>query len=244
MRLGRRAALPSPRPSCAGRGQAWRLQIRWAMADLVLVAALSAGFLGQALALCGIAGLTGEAAALTVAAFCALATTAPVFSRRLAPCHEMGVAMLSLGGLGMTLGWWVDLGCPGAGAAALAPCHAAASDGSLGSVLRLGSWMNVGMLVLGLPAMAVALRRGEGFAWRSWTGGGLLALSAPAMLAGMIAGCVVARALGGPLALPAGGTRVFEWAGMNAGMLAAMPPAHALAHALARRRTSRLAHAA
>lgn len=213
------------------------------MADFAVVALYAAGLLGQSVALCRIAGLAGDDAALVVAAFVAVATTAPVFWRRLAPCHEMGLAMLAVGGLGMTLGWWVDLGCPGAGAAAV-PCHEAASGTMPGAHLHLLSWMNAGMLALGLPAMGLALRREDGFAWRAWSGGGMLLLSAPAMVAGMLAGSIVAGIASATFSLPPTGARLLDWAAMNGGMLAAMPPAHALAHALGRRGAARARPAA
>jgi hypothetical protein len=95
--------------------------------------------------------------------------------------------------------------------------------------------MNAGMLLLGLPAMTLALPPERRGAWRTWRRGGLLALGAPAMVVGMLAGSLAASLLASALGLPAEAARLADWAAMNVGMLAAMPPAHTLADYLSRR---------
>jgi hypothetical protein len=138
-----------------------------------------------------------------------------------------GTAMLALGGLGMTLGWWADLGFASAAqlaAHARAPadpawCRAPAGLALLAGLPGLGhavSWMNAGMLALGLPAAAAARRAGHAHAH-----GGLATLGcAAAMVAGMTAGSHGAARLAA--ALSPGAAVVLDYAAMTIGMAAGM----------------------
>jgi hypothetical protein len=130
-------------------------------------------------------------------------------------------AMLALGGLGMTLGWWADQGFRSAAAAAPhAPaaldtlwCRTPlAGDAWLGHLL---SWMNAGMLALGLPASALARR-----SRRCAHDAGASVACALAMIAGMTAGSYAAARLAAPLAPPI--AVLGDWLGMTLGMLAGM----------------------
>jgi hypothetical protein len=115
---------------------------------------------------------------------------------------DMPLAMLTLGGLGMTLGWWQDLRESGGW------CE----SGALHPVV---SWMNAGMLAFGLPAMRWLHREG---APTCSTGAFLLA--APWMMLGMRLGSRL-----GHLAAPSLSTEhavLADYALMNAGMLLGM----------------------
>jgi hypothetical protein len=178
----------------------------------------------QVALLARIAGLDagGVAAAVAIGAI-GTAMLVPAALRR-AP--EAAV-MLTAGGLGMTAGWWADLGFTTAAAVAaharepldLVWCRSPAGPASLASLpgLRHISWMNLGMLALGMPAVAAARRRGgrddaHGIA--------ALIACAAAMSTGMSAGTRAAAALAP--ALGASGVVVVDWALMSVGMLAGM----------------------
>jgi len=188
---------------------------------VVLTIALSAQ-----LALLGwIAGLgaTGASAGALVGA--AIGASCGGVALRRAPIFA---AMLAFGGLGMTLGWWADLGFRSAAevsAHARAPfdllwCRSAPGPASLAGLPGLGhvfSWMNAGMLALGMPAVALVRRR-AGCAHRD--GFAATALCAAAMALGMLAGSVAAGVVAAQLA-PAQ-IVIADWALMSVGMLAGM----------------------
>jgi hypothetical protein len=123
------------------------------------------------------------------------------------------VAMLALGGFGMTLGWWVDLGA--GSAAAVAPVDTVWCRSSQAH-LGVCSWMNAGMLAFGLPAVVAAQRR------RGLCGhrGPALLLCGAGMTVGMSAGSALAARLAGSLG--PGAFVPVHFALMTAGMLAAM----------------------
>jgi hypothetical protein len=157
--------------------------------------------LGQGLLLSRIAGLSpsGPSGVLVAALVGALMLLAGF--RFLPRRFDMLLAMLTVGGFGMTLGWWNDLRSAGGWCDSDAP-------------LALFSWMNLGMLAAGLPAMRW-LRRGcvPGLTLRSF-------LAPPCMVLGMRLGCWVAR-LAAP-SLSNEGTILLEYALMLAGMLLGM----------------------
>ena len=117
--------------------------------------AIGLGVIGQAAVLARIAGLAGSSAALLVVT----AAAASVLVMRAAP---RTASMIAWGGLGMTLGWWADLGFQSA--ADVARFHGidalwcrTPAIGAFGHELpgfgHLASWMNVGMIVFGTPAV-------------------------------------------------------------------------------------------
>jgi hypothetical protein len=120
---------------------------------------------------------------------------------------DMAFGMLTLGNLGMLLGWWADLG--------FAPVVCAQCCSCADPLARPGMW--AGMLLAANAAMLFLARRpaprGGDHIVAMYTGGNL------GMLAGMWAGGAAAAGLA-PADL-AGGF-VLHFAGMTAGMLAGM----------------------
>ena len=138
------------------------------------------------------------------------------------------LAMLAFGGLGMTLGWWADLGLrSGAELAAHARepvdllwCRSGAGPAALSGVPSLGhlfSWMNAGMLAFGFPAVVRARRRARS---EPDHGACAHALCAVAMVFGMAAGSLAAAAIA--VRLTPCEVVLADWLFMSAGMLAAM----------------------
>lgn len=187
-----------------------------ALGSVCFAAAVAQGGL-----LFGFAGFdaAGVAAGALMAAGLACAAGPGSFAR--APAT---VAMLAIGGLGMLLGWWADLGFrTGAefAAHARAPidsiwCRSTGAGAELSSLPGLGlvvSWMDLGMLAFGVPAsLAAATHR------RSGAAGALVC--GVAMIAGMRVGCHAAAVVGASLPPPL--AVLAEWAGMMAGMAIAM----------------------
>jgi len=91
---------------------------------------------------------------------------------------QMLFPMLTLGGLGMALGWWADSGF--ASAVGHACCRARAP---LDPLPR--SWMDFGMLALGLPAMYLLRYRSTPFSLRRWCCVAPLVFGTPGMIVGM-----------------------------------------------------------
>jgi hypothetical protein len=185
---------------------------------------IEAATIAQVALLAWIAGLgaSGVAAAVAIGAIGA-ATLIPAALRRV----PEATVMLAAGGLGMTAGWWADLGFTTAAAVAaharepldLVWCKSPAGPASLASLpgLRHISWMNLGMLALGMPAVAAARRRASrGDAHGIPT----LIACAAAMSIGMYAGSRGAAAIAPALGAP--GVVIADWALMIVGMLAGM----------------------
>jgi hypothetical protein len=106
----------------------------------------------EAALLAHVAGLGGAAAAAFGFATCGLALSARAWPATF--------EAFALGGLGMTVGWWADLGFVSLAPSALPPAlPAEAWCGSAGALagVQLVSWMNGGML-LGTAAAALASR--------------------------------------------------------------------------------------
>ena len=184
-----------------------RLEISIAVA-LSAQTAVLAGLMGAGSEATSLAGLLGAVVA---------AVGIPLLSRR----RPEPTAMFAIGGLGMVLGWWADLGFQSAAEAA--PHAAAALDtiwcrSPLGDETGSGhllSWMNAGMLAFGLPASAVAHRLSP-----SAHEPGTSFSCALAMIAGMTAGSFVASRLA--LSLEPAQAVLVDWLGMMVGMLAGM----------------------
>ena len=132
------------------------------------------GMIGQAVLLIIIARLGAVSSLAVLLAFGLLTWVALRWWHRMPHWMDMTFAMVTLGGFGMNLGWWADLGfqdavtpavvggrqaaaggCPGAGDASTvgpAPC-------GCHSTRSVWNWMNFGMLLLGVPAMFWACYR-------------------------------------------------------------------------------------
>jgi len=168
------------------------------------------GVVGQAVVVARIAGL-GVAAALPLVA---AAAAGAILVARSSPAAAW---MIGWGGLGMTLGWWADLGFRTArevaqhGGLEAIWCRAPALESAAHAVPGFGhlaSWMNAGMLLFGIPA---ALR---------WMRPALLLRCTIGMLLGMSAGSQLAAAVAGRWD-PAAAV-IVDYAAMSAGMLAGM----------------------
>lgn len=162
---------------------------------------------GQVAVAALLAGLSAPFVATACALGAALGATVARPALRRAPA---AVAMLALGGLGMTLGWWVDLAL--AGTAIPLDTLWCRSSGA-GAAGHFVSWMNAGMLALGLPAAHLA-QRDHGH------GGSAALACALAMLAGMSAGSWLAARLA-PALGPSAAVAV-DYAAMLLGMVAGM----------------------
>ena len=128
------------------------------------------------------------------------------------------LGMLTLGGFGMAIGWWADLDF-NTGFAATCPC--VAPDG-----LQFLTWMNGGMLMLGVPAMYLLRHTWQRFEWRRWCCGGMLVFGVPGMLLGMLTASTLLH--GANLALDPSALVVLDMAGMLFGMAIGMLVPHAL----------------
>jgi hypothetical protein len=174
---------------------------------------------GQVAVAAMLAGLTAPFVAAACALGAALGATVARSALRRAPA---AAAMLALGGLGMTLGWWADLALAGTPVSLDTLWCRSSGAGAAG---HLASWMNAGMLALGLPAARLA-QRDHGH------GGGAALTCALTMLAGMSAGTWLAARLAPGLG-PSAAVAV-DYAAMLLGMVAGMAVAEGV---LALRRT-------
>ncbi|MCZ7648792.1 MAG: heavy metal translocating P-type ATPase [Planctomycetota bacterium] len=169
---------------------------------------------GQAAILALLANLDAPAALALCGAALALGWALLEFWPRFPAWADMTFGMLTVGGLGMAFGWWVDLdfGPAIAGCA----CHARAGLPEL-----LGSWMNGLMLLLGVPAMFWLRHTSVPFEWRRFCCAGMLLIGVPAMVFGMRAGGQVSSLFteSVPLALRVLSDHILMLAGMAAGML-------------------------
>jgi hypothetical protein len=170
--------------------------------------------------LLGLAGF--DAAGIAAGALVAAGLACALGPRALARAPAT-VAMVSIGGLGMLLGWWADLGFrTGAAFAEHARmpidtiwCRAPAGPAALAGLPALGiaSWMDLGMLAFGVPASLAA-----GGHRRGGTTSALVC--GVAMLVGMRVGCHAASSLGASFAPPL--AVLVDYAGMMGGMAIAM----------------------
>ncbi len=205
------AALPLQRPDVM-RGIQTVQMLAWAGGGVVLAAIAGLGLLETA-ALLMLFAVSGG----WIVSQCG----------KLPPWADMTWSMVALGGFGMNLGWWADLGFTGGAAAAGACACCAAADG--GPVALL-SWMNAGMLALGVPAMFLLRYRPQPWSWRKWCCSGMLFIGVPGMVVGMGIGssAAVTWLSGAEPALAQLGHYLLMMAGMVVGML--LP--HALGYAV------------
>jgi hypothetical protein len=197
-------------------------------------AAHAVGLIGQGLILLALAQLGGAGGSVAVV-LCGIAALAIVrYANRLPAWLDMTIAMVSLGGLGMNLGWWMDLSFdPAVRAGTVMACCMLDKTIDATTLQASSHWMYWLMLLLGVPAMYL-LRRGPiVFDWRRWCCGGMLLLGVPGMCFGMWAGAQLASHFD----TFAGETQVvLSYLLMMAGMVAGMLVPHALELALPRRR--------
>jgi hypothetical protein len=122
--------------------------------------AIGLGVIGQAVVLARIAGLAADGSV-------ALVVAAVVLAVALARAAPRTASMIAWGGFGMTLGWWADLGFQSA--TEVARFHGidalwcrtpaiGAFGHELPGVGHLASWMNVGMILFGTPAVIRCVR--------------------------------------------------------------------------------------
>ena len=177
----------------------------------------------------------GLGAGLAVLAICAMAALLTIRLRAKLPAWaDMTVAMLSIGGLGMNLGWWMDLHFSPAiqNGMVMACCMVRKTMEATGAEAS-SHWMYWLMLTAGVPAMYILRtgRAGAGaggpiyFNWRSWCCTGMLLLGVPGMCFGMWSGAQLAMRLEN---LPGQLQVVVAYALMMAGMCAGMLVPHAL----------------
>ena len=196
-RARRRASLTR-----AGRIPLPATRTRTAARGITLKKALHAlGMAGQALLLIIIARL-GLASSLAVVVGFALVTWVALRGwHRMPSWLDMTFAMVTIGGFGMNLGWWADLGFQD-GVVGQGPSEAVACSDNMacGHVphpcsacqgLGIATWMNLGMLALGVPAMFWARHQHVPWSWRRWCCSGMLLLGVPGMVLGMMAGSIL-----------------------------------------------------
>ncbi len=132
---------------------------------------------------------------------------------------DMTFSMVAVGGVGMNLGWWADLGFRSAGPGAMGCCQSA--GGLLGA-----PWMYVGMVALGTPAMYLLRRSAVRFSIRSWCCVGPIVLGIPGMVVGMWIGSIASRMFALGWSWQFAGVIDFAW--MTAGMVVGMLLPHAI----------------
>lgn len=184
------------------------------------------GMLGQGAILILLAQL-GLGGGLAMLAMCAMAALLTIrFRAKLPEWTDMTVAMLGIGGLGMNLGWWMDLHfSPAMQNGMVMACCMARNTMEATGAQASSHWMYWLMLIGGVPAMYI-LRRGPiYFNWRSWCCTGMLLLGVPGMCFGMWAGAQLAMRLEN---LPGSMQVVVAYVLMMAGMCAGMLAPHAL----------------
>ena len=199
-------AAPTSAPPAAG----------WSLPSWLFAIAHLIGMIGQGVVLIILAQLGLLGSAITLLACIALALLIIRFSRVFPAWLDMTIAMLSVGGLGMNLGWLIDLNFDSAFQnGTLAAC--CIIDKTMESSSH---WMYALMLIVGVPAMYL-LRRGPiRFNLRQWCCTGMLILGVPGMCFGMWAGAQLSTGLTeyrGQTQVVA--AYIFMILGMGAGML-------------------------
>ena len=185
-----------------------------------------AGLLGQALVLIPLARLEVMGSAIAVLVAITAAALIIRFASRLPEWLDMTLAMLSLGGLGMNIGWWMDLSFdPAIQNGKVMACCMVSKTMEAASLQASSHWMYWMMLIIGVPAMYL-LRRGPlYFNWRRWCCSGMLILGVPGMCFGMWAGAQLAMGL---TDLPGNAQVVASYGLMILGMCAGMLVPHFL----------------
>ena len=176
------------------------------------------GFVGQGLLLARIANL-GLIGTLTVAGIALALTRLALTSwRRLPPWADMTLGMITIGGLGMNIGWWMDTGFTQATTAGCA-CH-------LGGWSP--TWMEICMLIAGVPGMFLLRHQWIPFDWKRWCCTGMLILGVPGMMIGMRVGSRLALAASETWSLGPNSAVLLDYGVMMVGMCTGMWLPHAL----------------
>ncbi len=155
-----------------------------------------AGFIGQGFILIALAQLEIMGSIIATISCIAIALLVIRLARHLPAWLDMTVAMISVGGFGMNLGWWMDLNFdPAIRNGMVAACCILDKTIEATTLDASSHWMYWMMLLLGVPAMYL-LRRGPiRFNWRDWCCSGMLILGVPGMCFGMWAGAQLATTL-------------------------------------------------
>ncbi len=187
----------------------------------------------HAISLLGMAAITSVLADLDASGTTALLLGAGIatwliaqFWDRLPAWADMTLGMVTLGGFGMALGWWADLGFD-RGLAATCPCVTPSGT-------QLATWMNGGMLLLGVPAMFLLRHTWQRFRWRRWCCSGMLIFGVPGMLIGMIAASHLVH--GRDWNVSASSLVLIDMGAMLLGMVCGMLIPHAIGHLLLSRK--------
>lgn len=168
----------------------------WSLPSWLYASAHIVGMVGQGLVLILLAQLGVLGIAVTLISCLAVAALIIRYSRAFPAWLDMTIAMLTLGGLGMNLGWWIDLNfSPAMLNGSVAACCIARKTVEATTLEASSHWMYWLMLIVGVPAMYL-LRRGPiRFNPRDWCCTGMLILGVPGMCFGMWAGAQLSLGL-------------------------------------------------
>ena len=179
------------------------------------------GMVGQGALLIPLAQLGLLGSSITIAVCLAIGLLIVRYARHFPAWLDMTIAMLTIGGLGMNLGWWIDLSFdPAIRNGTVAACCMVRKTVEATTLEASTHWMYWMMLLAGVPAMYL-LRRGPiRFKWREWCCTGMLILGVPGMCFGMWAGAQLAMGLSEyPSQFQVIASYVLMILGMCAGML-------------------------
>ncbi|MCC5828223.1 MAG: heavy metal translocating P-type ATPase [Phycisphaeraceae bacterium] len=212
---------------------------RWISHERFIHALHGVGWVGLMFVLGMLSGVGFEGTLMLVALGLVIWRAVVRFGPWMDEAGDMTLGMLSIGGLGMMVGWWWDaLALPRRSevqtmtwasanegvSPAMAACLCCAPT-SVGDWTSLLTGMNIGMLALGVPAMFLVRYRPRPWRWGRWCCTGMLLLGVPGMLVGMMVGGSAANML-----VPVAGAwqAVVSGAGMMLGMAGGMLLPHAL----------------
>ena len=114
-------------------------------------------------------GFSGTTAAGFIASFLAAGAALLLWSRerKWSPAAHMTVAMFSLGGLALLVGWWADAGFAAVVREGVCLCGCAKSNMGLGLLASL-TWMDASMLVAALPSLFLDRATSQTYTRRFW----------------------------------------------------------------------------
>jgi len=141
---------------------------RWSLPRLErLVFAIALALQGPVIAWLG--GFTGSTAAGFIALFLAAGLITLLWSRdRLwSPAARMTMAMFSVGGFAMLIGWWADAGFGAVVRDGVCLCGCIDSSMGLGLLAKF-TWMEAGMLAAALPGLFLEREVIQSFSRRFW----------------------------------------------------------------------------
>lgn len=189
---------------------------RWVYGTLHAV-----GLIGQGMVLIVLAQLGWLGSAATLAILLLITWAIIRWADSLPAWADMTLGMLSLGGLGMNLGWWIDLNFdPAIQNGTVMACCMARKTIEATSLEASSHWMYWLMLIVGVPAMYILRRSPITFDYRRFCCTGMLVLGVPGMCFGMWAGAQMAAGLTHwPGEMQVVASYVLMIGGMCAGML-------------------------